>query len=39
MLKYQTWYRHRVKEDNLQAMLALQATKLQPNIHSDTTVS
>ncbi|CAE6363937.1 unnamed protein product [Rhizoctonia solani] len=38
MLKYQTWYRHRVKEDNLQAMLALQ-TRLRSNIHNNAAIS
>jgi hypothetical protein len=38
MLKYQTWYRHRVKEDYLQAMLVLQA-RLRSNIDNDTTIS
>jgi hypothetical protein len=38
MLKYQTWYRHRVKEDNLQAMLVIQA-RLRSDIDNDINIS
>ncbi|CAE6381313.1 unnamed protein product, partial [Rhizoctonia solani] len=34
LLKYQTWYRHRVKEENLQALAALRAA-FRSNIHTD----